>query len=87
LPEGNFEPDLTALVVGAAFTDGLTARAEGGDRNGDGDFESEVLAVESGIEVGLIVDQAGCGSDGCLFFDEVGKIEFEVGGIGLEPFL
>ena len=87
LAEGDFEADLTALVVGAAFTDGLTAGAEGGDGNGDGDFESEVLAVESGIEAGLIVDEAGGGSDGGLFFDEVGKIEFEVGGIGLEAFL
>ena len=87
MAEGNFEADLTALVVGAAFTDGLTARAEGGDGNGDGDFESEVFAVESGIEAGLIVDQARGGGNGRLFFDEVGKIEFEVGGIGLEPFL
>jgi len=87
LAEGNFEADLTALVVGASFTDGLAARAEGGDGNGDGDFESELLAVERGIEVGLIVDQAAGGSDGRLFFDEVGKIEFEVGGIGLEAFL
>ncbi len=75
------------MVVSAAFTDGLTARTEGGDGNGDGDFESEVFAVERGIEAGLIVDQAGGGGDWCLFFDEVGKIEFEVGGIGLEPFL
>ena len=87
MAEGNFEADLTALVVGASFTDGLAARAEGGDGNGDGDFESELLAVERGIEAGLIVDQAGGGGDGRLFFDEVGKIEFEVGGIGLEAFL
>ena len=87
MAEGDFEADLTALVVGAAFTDGLTARAEGGHGYGDGDFESEVFAVESGIEAGLIIDEAGGGGDGGLFFDEVGKIEFEVGGIGLEAFL
>ncbi len=87
MAEGNFEADLTALVVSAAFTDGLTARAEGGDGNGDGDFESEVFAVEGGIEAGLIVDQAGGGGDGRFFFDEVGKIEFEVCGVGLETFL
>jgi len=87
LAEGDFEPDLTALVVGASFTDGLTAGAEGGDGNGYGNFESEVFAVESGIEAGLIVDQAGGSGDGGLFFDEVGKIEFEVGGVGLEAFL
>lgn len=87
MAEGDFEADLTALVVGAAFTDGLTAGAEGGDGNGDGDFESEVFAVESGIEAGLIVDQARGGGDGGLFFNEVGKIEFEVGGVGLKTFL
>jgi len=87
LAEGDFEADLTALVVGAAFTDGLTARAEGGDGNGDGDFESQVFAVESGIEAGLIVDQARGGGDRGLFFNEVRKIELEVGGIGLETFL
>ena len=75
------------MVVGAAFTDGLAARAEGGDGNGDSDFESEIFAVECGIEAGLIVDQAGGCGDGGLFFDEVGKIEFEVGGVGLEAFL
>ena len=75
------------MVVSTAFTDGLTARAEGGDGNSDGDFESEVFAVESGIEAGLIVDQAGGGGDGRFFFDEVGKIEFEVCGVGLETFL
>jgi len=58
LAEGDFEADLTALVVGASLTDGFTARAEGGDGNGDGDFESEIFAMESGIEAGLIVDES-----------------------------
>ena len=85
--ERDFEPDLAALVVGAAFTDGLTAGAEGGDGDGNSELEAEILSVEGGVEAGLIIDEAGGGGDGGFFLDEIREIEFEVGGVGLESFL
>ena len=86
-PEGDFEADEAALIMGSAFADRLAAWAEGGDGNGDGDFEAEIFAVKSCIEVGLVIDEALSGGDRGFFFDEVGEIEFEVGRVGLEAFL
>jgi len=85
--KGDFEPDEAALIMGSAFADRLAAGAEGGDGNSDGDFEAEIIAVKGCIEVGLVIDEALCSGDRGLFFDEVGKIEFEVGRVGLEAFL
>ena len=78
---------MAALVVGAAFADRLAAGAEGGDGNGHGHLEAEIFAVESGIEAGLVIHQAGGIGDRGFLFDEVGEIKFEVGGVGLKAFL
>ena len=86
-PEGDFEADEAALIMGSAFADRLAAWAEGGDGNGDGDFEAEIFAVKGRIEVGLVIDEALRSGDRGFFFDEVGEIEFEVGRVGLEAFL
>ena len=73
--------------MGAAFADRLAAGAEGGDGYGHGHFEAEIFAVESGIETGLVIHQAGGAGDWGFFFDEVGEIKFKVGGVGLKAFL
>lgn len=85
--ESDLEPDLATLVVGSAFTDRLAAGAEGGDGDGDGNLEVEIFSMKGGIEAGLVVDQASGPGDGCLLFDKVGELEFEVGGVSLQPFL
>ena len=85
--EGNLETDEAALIMGAPFADGLAARAESGDGNCDGDFEAEIFSMEGGIEVDLIIHEAWGGSDGCLFFYKVGKVQFEVSGVGLKALL
>ena len=85
--KSDFEPDEAALIMGSAFADCLAAWAESGDRNSDGDFEAKIFAVKSCIEVGLVIDEALSGGDRSFFFDEVGKIEFEVGRVGLETIL
>jgi len=86
-PKGDFEADEATLIMGSAFADRFAAWAEGGDRNSDGDFEAEIFTVKSCIEVGLVIDEALSGGDRGFFFDEVGKIEFEVGRVRLEAFL
>jgi hypothetical protein len=86
-PEGDFEADEAALIMGSAFADRLAAWAEGGDGNGDGDFEAEIFAVKGRIEVGLVIDEALRSGDRGFFFDEVGEIEFEVGRVGLKTLL
>jgi len=73
--------------MGSAFADRLAAGAEGCDGNSDGDFEAEIVAVKRRIEMGLVIDEALRSGDRGFFFDEVGKIEFEVGRVGLEAFL
>lgn len=87
LPEGDFEADEAALVVGAPLADGFAAGAKGGDGDGDGDFKAEILAVEGGIEADLVIDEAGRGGHGSFFFNEIREVEFEVSGVGLEAFL
>ena len=86
-PEGDFKTDEAALIMGSAFADRLAAWTEGGDGNGDGDFEAEIFAVKGRIEMGLVIDEALSGGDRGLFFDEVWKIEFEVGRVGLKTLL
>ena len=73
--------------MGAPFADGLAARAESGDGNCDSDFEAEIFSMEGGIEVDLVIHEAWGGSDGCLFFYKVGKVQFEVSGVGLKALL
>jgi len=73
--------------VGAAFADCFAAGAEGGDRNGHSHLEAEILAVEGGIETGLVIDQSGGAGNRGFLFDEIGKIKFEVGGVCLKAFL
>ena len=43
--------------------------------------------MKSCIEVGLVIDEALSGGDRGFFLDEVGKIEFEVGRVGLKTLL
>ena len=85
--EGNLETDEAALIMGAPFADGLAAGAESGDGNCDSDFEAKIFSVEGGIEVDLIIYEAWGGSDGGLFFYKVGKVQFEVSGVGLKALL
>ena len=85
--EGNLETDEAALIMGAPFADGLAAGAERGDGNCDSDFEAEIFSMEGGIEVDLIIHEAWGGSDGGLFFYKVGKVQFEVSGVGLKALL
>ena len=85
--KGNLETDEAALIMGAPFADGLAARAESGDGNCDSDFEAEIFSMEGGIEVDLIIHEAWGGSDGSFFFYEVGKVQFEVSGVGLKALL
>ena len=73
--------------MGAAFADRLATGAEGGDGNGHSHLEAEILSVEGGIETSLVIHQAGGAGDRSFLFDEVGKIKFEVGGVGLKSFL
>ena len=54
-PEGDFEPNETALIVGAALTDGFAAGAKSCHGNGDGDFEAEIFSMEGCIEVDLVI--------------------------------
>jgi len=86
-PKGDFEADEATLIMGSAFADRFAAWAEGCDGNGDGDFETKIFAVKSCIKVGLVIDEALSGGDRGFFFDEVRKIEFEVGRVRLEAFL
>jgi len=85
--EGDLETNEAALIMGATLADGLTAGAESGDGNCDSDFEAEIFSMEGGIEVDLIIHEAWGGSDGCLFFYKVGKVQFEVSGVGLKALL
>ena len=85
--KSNLEPDEAALIMGATFADGLAAGAESGDGNCDSDFEAEIFSMEGGIEVDLIIHEAWGGSDGGLFFYKVGKVQFEVSGVGLKALL
>jgi hypothetical protein len=85
--EGNLKTDEASLIMGAPFADGLAAWAESGDGNCDSDFEAEIFSMEGGIEVDLIIHEAWGGSDGSFFFYEVGKVQFEVSGVGLKALL
>ena len=85
--EGNLETDEAPLIMGAPFADGFAAWAESGDGNCDSDFEAEIFSMEGGIEVDLIIHEAWGGSDGSFFFYEVGKVQFEVSGVGLKALL
>ena len=73
--------------MSAPFADGFAAGAEGGDGDGDRNFKAEIFSVECGIKADLIIHEAWGSGNGRLFFDEVGKIEFEVGGVGFEALL
>ena len=72
--EGELKSDEATLIMGATFADGLAAGAESGDGNCDSGFEAKIFSVEGGIEVNLIIHEAWGGSDGGLFFYEVGEI-------------
>ena len=85
--EGDLKSDEATLIMGATFADGLAAGAESGYGNCDSDFEAEIFSMEGGIEVDLIIHEAWGGSDGSFFFYEVGKVQFEVSGVGLKALL
>ena len=84
LAEGDLQTDVATLVVGPAGADGLAAGAEGGDGNSDGYFEGQFVPVQDGVKAGLIVHQTRGAANGSLLFDEVGKLQFQMGGLGME---
>ena len=87
LAEGYFHADQTALIVGSLFANLLGAWTEGRHRGRHSHHQGVAPVVEGGEELAGVPHEALGPRNGGPFFDEIGKLHFQVGGFGVELFL